>query len=237
MPGACGLLSKTMLPSGAQHAALFDQRRHERQPAERGIRHRGQIAGGAPDRQDRLGVVAVNVSLRPLCHVLARGDDAAAPGGRVDLRGAQRHAVGRRQLGADAAVDKARAAHAQVALDVEAHVVKADQVAQAAHIHQIRRHVQPVAVVEVLQRLGSELHEEIGALQPHIARLIEQQVGRAQVHHAGRRRVRAQRQHPDRRRLWRMASVTLPSANTLASSARLSKPPASTRSTPRRPVP
>ena len=86
------------------------------------------------------------------------------------------------------------AAHAQVALDVEAHVVKADQVAQAAHIHQIRRHAQPVAVVEVLQRLGPELHEEVGALQPHIARLIEQQVRRAQVHHAGRRRVRAQRQ-------------------------------------------
>ncbi|KAG0772684.1 hypothetical protein G6F22_015527 [Rhizopus arrhizus] len=181
---------------GAQHPALLDQRRSQRDGAERGIRRGRRVARGAPKRQDGIGVVFGNFSLRPQDHVFAHGDDAARPGDRVDLRGAQRQPIGGGQFGVQAAVTEPRGAQAHVTPHVQLHIVKADQVPAAPHIQQAGRHVQPVTDVEILQRRGNQLQEEVGAVQRLVTRLVEQDVGRGQAHLAGGSRGIDQRQRP-----------------------------------------
>ncbi|KAG0949479.1 hypothetical protein G6F31_013918 [Rhizopus arrhizus] len=142
------------------------------------------------------GVAGVSPAARRSDHVFAHGDDAARPGDRVDLRGAQRQPIGGGQFGVQAAVTEPRGAQAHVTPHVQLHIVKADQVPAAPHIQQAGRHVQPVTDVEILHRRGNQLQEEVGAVQRLVTRLVEQDVGRGQAHLAGGSRGIDQRQRP-----------------------------------------
>ena len=177
----------------AHHAALDDIGPRQRHRTEGGIWHIGQFIRGAPDRQHRIRISQYIAA--PLPVVFARGDPAAAAGGGIDLGRGDGQAVRRaKQRIAIEVLAHRHPRQAQVAGQVDLDIIEAAQVAHAAQIHHAGVQHQAMPALEPIRRHHADLHHAVGPQRRLIGRVIQEHIGRRQVHQAVRGRVLAQHQ-------------------------------------------
>ncbi|CAB3708421.1 hypothetical protein LMG26840_05712 [Achromobacter dolens] len=175
------------------HAALDDIGPRQRHRAEGGIRHVGHALRGAPDRQHRIRILQRIAA--PLPVVFARRNPAAAAGGGIDLGRGDGQAVGRgQQRVAIEVLAHGHARQAQVAGQVDLDVIEAAQVAHAAQIHHAGVQHQAMPALEPVRRHHADLHHAVGSQRRRVGRVIQEQVGGRQGHHAALGRALAQHQ-------------------------------------------